>query len=72
MYHSYTIYMSAPETQKTTKSTTVRIYENTKERLQNVVRKKAAKEDREVTELELTDKAVNEYLSKEEKKLTTV
>jgi predicted transcriptional regulator len=59
----------ADGTTKTDKSTTVRIYEKTKERLQKVARKKAAREDRDVTEVELADQAVAEYLSKEEKKL---
>jgi predicted transcriptional regulator len=59
----------ADGTTKTDKSTTVRIYEKTKERLQKVVRKKAAREDRDVTEVELADQAVAEYLNKEEKKL---
>lgn len=54
---------------KTQDSTTVRIGLKPKERLQNVARNKAAKEKREVTELELVNEAVAALCSKEERKL---
>lgn len=57
------------ETQKTGKSTTVRIYEEKKARLQKVARRKADQEDREVTEIELVDKALTDFLAHEEPKL---
>lgn len=51
------------------KSVTVRIYSTTKNRLQKLVRKKAAKEDREVTEVELADLYINRGLAIDERKL---
>ena len=57
------------ESQKVQKSTTVRIYEKTKERLQTVARKKAGEENRTVTELELANTAILQFLSQEEQKL---
>lgn len=69
MYHSYTIYHMAEQRQKTQKSTSVRIYLGTKERLEKVVRKVAANEDRDVTETELVSQAVDQFCSKAERKL---
>lgn len=57
------------ESQKTRKSTTVRIYEETKERLQKVAFAKTGKEGRNVTEIELADSAIEKWLTKEERKL---
>jgi hypothetical protein len=57
------------ENAKTKDSTTVRIWTDPKKRLQNVVREKAAKEKREVTEIELVSKAVDALCKREEKKL---
>lgn len=59
----------AQQPQKTKESTTVRIWMEPKKRLQNVARKKAARENREVTEAELTSMAVDQFCTKEEKKL---
>lgn len=59
----------ATQTTKAQDSTTVRILTDPKKRLQNVVREKAAKEKRDVTEMELASQAVNEFCKKEEKKL---
>jgi uncharacterized hydantoinase/oxoprolinase family protein len=59
----------ADGTQKTQDSTTVRIWRKPKERLQNVVREKSAKEKREVTEMELASAAIEAYCTKEERKL---
>lgn len=55
--------------QKTRKSTTVRIYEETKGRLQNVVFAKIGKEKRAVTEMDLASAAIDDFCKKEEKKL---
>ena len=57
------------EKQKAESSTSVRIYLKTKERLRNVVREMAAKEQRDVTELELVDGFVTKGLPKLERKL---
>jgi hypothetical protein len=57
------------ETTKTKESTTVRIWTEPKKRLQDVVRKKAAKEGRDVTEQELVSKAVVALCEIEEKEL---
>lgn len=54
---------------KTQDSTTVRIGREPKERLQKVARNKAVKENREVTELELVNLAVEALCTKEERKL---
>lgn len=57
------------EAQKTEKSTTVRIYENTKGRLQKVVRRRSDLEERDVTEVELADQALSKFLENEERRL---
>lgn len=54
---------------KTQESTTVRIGREPKERLQKLARQKAAKENRDVSEMELANAAVEAYCSKEERKL---
>jgi hypothetical protein len=54
---------------KTQKSTTVRIAGKVKKRLQKVARRKADVEEREVTEQELVNVAVDALCAKEEKKL---
>ena len=61
--------MGQGETQKTLESTTVRISKEAKKRLGRVARNKAAKEDREVTEFELVNEAVESLCTKEERKL---
>lgn len=55
--------------QKTKSSTTVRIWKEPKERLQNLAWTKSMKEKRTVTEAELSSLAVEQYCTKEEKKL---
>jgi hypothetical protein len=62
----------AQETQKSKKSTTVRIYRETKERLQKVAFKKTGKESRSVTEVELVSEAVALLCRREEKKLKAI
>jgi hypothetical protein len=69
MYHSYTIYGMSKDSTKAKPSTTVRIAADTKKRLEKVVRKMSDKQDRNVTELELADEAVTEFVEKFEKKL---
>lgn len=57
------------EKPKTELSTSVRISEKTKERLQRVVRKMADREDRRVTELEIADRILTKGLRALEKDL---
>lgn len=57
------------ETQKTQKQTTVRIYEETKGRLQKVVRQMAANENRAVSEIEIAEEIMLRELPKYERKL---
>jgi hypothetical protein len=59
----------ADGTQNKKKSTTVRIWTDPKKRLQDVVREKAARERRDVTEIELVSMAVDAFCKKEEKRL---
>lgn len=59
----------AEDTTKMGKQTTVRIYEETKDRLQKVVRKLAANEDRNVTEIEIAEEIMQKELPKYERKL---
>jgi len=54
---------------KKRKHASIRVYTNTKMRLQKVVRKKADIEDRVIKEVELANKAIATYCKKEEKKL---
>lgn len=61
--------MSTTGIQKAEKSTTVRIYERMKERLQKVAYKKTGHEGRPVTEVELVNEAVEAFCKKEERKL---
>jgi hypothetical protein len=51
------------------KHASIRVYRNTKKRLQKVVREKAVIEDRVIKEVELANKAIASYCTKEEKKL---
>ena len=57
------------EPQKSKKSTTVRISEETKGRLQKVAFKRTGIEGRAVTEVELIDTVLTPWLTKEERKL---
>lgn len=59
----------ATQPQKNQESTTVRIGREPKERLQKLARNKAAKENRDVTEMELANEALEAYCTKEERKL---
>lgn len=59
----------AGQSQKHGDSTTVRIYKNPKARLQKVVRARALKENRNVTEAELASEAVEVFCAREERKL---
>lgn len=59
----------ATRTAKKGKTKQVRIRPESKERLQKVMFKKTAKENRVVTEVELTSAAVDQFCDREEKKL---
>jgi hypothetical protein len=60
------------ETTKTQESTTARIWTESKKRIQNVAREKAAREKRDVTECELLSIAADKYCDEEEPKLGLV
>lgn len=59
----------AEQTQKAVSGSTVRIWNEPKERLQKVRERKEKKERRPVSEAELVSKAVEAYCTKEERKL---
>lgn len=52
-----------------TKTFAVKVYGPTKSRLKRLVREKAAAEKRDVTELELVEKYVNDGITRDERKL---
>lgn len=59
----------ANETPKNSSSAVVRIWREPKDRLGEVIKKKAKKEGRPISEAELVSKAVNQFCNKEERKL---
>ena len=57
------------EGQKTKKYESVRIWGEPKKRLENIILRKALKEGRRVTEVEMASKAIDLLCDKEERKL---
>lgn len=64
--------MEVDETPKNSSSAVVRIWREPKKRLGKVIARKTKKEGRPISEAELVSKAVDQYCSKEERKLGIV
>lgn len=60
------------EAQRTSTGATVRIWRDSKKRLAKVIEKRSEKEERNISEAEMVSKAVNQFCTKEEKKLGIV